>query len=252
MAASRRVVEQHEDWLNLADAEAPWFSLPALKRALPNGLDPTPPEVRAEHRARWYGDDDAASARLADDRSSYIGWLLADVLGWDGDYVTGPAMPVGLVEGVTRYDVTIVPSGVYQPTAAAPVGVSDGLPAATGSGIRSVDGPRVLVFCLPAGTDPRARPAGDSWSATWVQRAALSCRYHRVPLALVTDGDHLTLVHAPRTERYRLGHMAGVGVRDRACAVGLVPFHTARAAVCRCSRPGHTRSVAGRVGCCSA
>ena len=63
-----------------------------------------------------------------------------------------------------------------------------------------IQGPRVLVFYLPAGTDPRARPAGDNWSATWVQRAALSCRFHGVPLALVTDGDHLTLVHAPQQE----------------------------------------------------
>ena len=54
------------------------------------------------------------------------------------------------------------------------------------------------MFCLPAGTDPRTRPAGDTWPATWVQRSALSCRHHRVPLALVTDGDHLTLVHAPQ------------------------------------------------------
>ena len=46
MPAPRRVVEQHEDWLNLTDAEAPWFSLPALKRALGAGLDPTPPELR--------------------------------------------------------------------------------------------------------------------------------------------------------------------------------------------------------------
>ena len=30
-----------------------------------------------------------------------------------------------------------------------------------------------------------------------MQRAALSCRHHHIPLALVTDGDHLTLVHAP-------------------------------------------------------
>ena len=30
-----------------------------------------------------------------------------------------------------------------------------------------------------------------------MQRAALLCRHQHVPLALVTDGDHLTLVHAP-------------------------------------------------------
>ena len=50
---------------------------------------------------------------------------------------------------------------------------------------------------LPPGTDPRARPRGDTWPATWVQRAALLCRHHHVRLALVTDGDYLTLVHAP-------------------------------------------------------
>ena len=61
VAARRRVVEQHEDWLILTDAEAPWLSLPVLKRALPNGLDPTPPEVRAEHKARWYGGADVSS-----------------------------------------------------------------------------------------------------------------------------------------------------------------------------------------------
>ena len=55
----------------------------------------------------------------------------------------------------------------------------------------------MLVLALPAGTDPRAQPRGDTWTATWVQRAALLCRHHHVPLALVTDGDHLTLVHAP-------------------------------------------------------
>ena len=197
MAARRRVVEQHEDWLNLTDAEAPWFSLPVLKRALPNGLDPTPPEVRAEHKARWYGHADASSARLADDRTDYLDWLLRDVLGWRAEYLTGEELPAALAEGVTRHDITIAPTGVYQPAVAAPVGLFEEPPPAEGSGGSPTGGARVLVFSLPAGTDPRARPAGDTWPATWVQRSALSCRHHRVPLALVTDGDHLTLVHAP-------------------------------------------------------
>ena len=198
MATRRRVVEQHEDWLNLADAEAPWFSLPVLKRVLPNGLDPTPPEVRAEHKARWYGHADASSARLAQDRSDYLDWLLQDVLGWRADYLTGGELPARLAGGVTRHDVTIAPSGAYQPAATAPVGLFEELAAADTPGDSPAGGARLLVFCLPAGTDPRTRPAGDTWPATWVQRSALSCRHHRVPLALVTDGDHLTLVHAPQ------------------------------------------------------
>ena len=194
MAASRRVAAQHEDWLNLTDAEPPWFSLPAMRRAMPDGLDPTPPQVRAEHKARWHSDNGTGPASLAPDRSSYIDWLLRDVLGWAGCYLTGEQLPAAFAEGVTRHDVTVEPTGVYQPDPPAPVGLLDQPepePAA-GSGE-----PRVLVFVLAAGTDPRQRPTGDTWPATWVQRAALSCRHHQIPLALVTDGDHLTLVHAP-------------------------------------------------------
>ncbi len=197
MAVRRRVAEQHEDWLNLADAEAPWFSLPAIKRAFPNGLDPTPPEVRAEHKARWYGDGDTSSARLADDRADYLDWLLRDVLGWGSYFLVGGELPTWLADGVTRHDVTIVPTGVYRPTATAPVGIFDELSETGETGDSLAGGERVLVFSLPAGIDPRTRPSGDTWPATWVQRAALSCRHHRVPLALVTDGDHLCLVHAP-------------------------------------------------------
>ena len=194
MAASRRVAAQHEDWLNLTDADPPWFSLPAMRRAMPDGLDPTPPQVRAEHKARWHSDNGTGPASLAADRGSYIDWLLRDVLGWRGCYLTGEQLPAAFAEGVTRHDVTVEPTGVYQPDLLAPVGLLDqpNPEPAAGSGE-----PRVLVFVLAAGTDPRQRPAGDTWPATWVQRAALSCRHHQIPLALVTDGDHLTLVHAP-------------------------------------------------------
>ena len=197
MAARRRVAEQHEDWLNLVDAEAPWFSLPVLKRVLPNGLDPTPSEVRAEHKARWYGDDGLDSARLAADRSEYLDWLLRDVLGWGPDCRTGSDLPAALATGVTRHDVSITPTGVYQPLMSKPVGLFDE-PDEAGTAAEVPEArPRVLVFVEPTGTDPRNRPLGDTWPATWVQRAALSCRHHQVPLALVTDGDYLTLVHAP-------------------------------------------------------
>jgi hypothetical protein len=196
MAASRRVAAQHEDWLNLADAEPPWFSLPAMRRAMPDGLDPTPPHVRAEHKARWHGDDGTDPARLASDRSSYIDWLLRDVLRWRDRYLTGEDLPACLSEGVVRHGVIVTPAGVYQPEPPAPVGLLDQPEPEPEPGEGSGE-PRVLVFVLAAGTDPRQRPAGDTWPATWVQRAALSCRHHQVPLAIVTDGDHLTLVHAP-------------------------------------------------------
>lgn len=198
MASRRRVAEQHEDWLNLVDAEVPWFSLPVLKRAFPNGLNPTPPEIRAEHKARWYGDEQVGSARVAKDRTEYIEWLLRDVLNWQADYLTGTILPDALAVGVSHHDVTVTPTGVYQPTAVAPVDLFAEPAGDDESGASAEDTARVLVFSLPAGTDPRSRPRSDTWSATWLQRSAMSCRHHKVPLALVTDGDHFTLVHAPQ------------------------------------------------------
>ena len=182
-----RAAAQHEDWLNLTDPEPPWFSLPVVKRAFPQGLDPTSDEVRAEHKIRW------SEAEGAPDRADYLDWLLRDALGWGRGYLTGAELPDRLAEGVAGPDTTVAPSGAYLPAAPAPVGFdfepnSEDPPPPPE--------PAVLVFALSAGTSPFASPQGDNWSATHVQRAALACRSFGVPLALVTDGDHLTLVHA--------------------------------------------------------
>ena len=193
MAVSRRVAAQHEDWLTLIRPEAPWFSLPVLKRVWPNGLDRTDLKIRAENKVRWCGD--------ANDRSGYLDWLLRDVLGWGVDYCTGDELAPDLAAGVTRKNITVTPTGVYAPIAPAPVGLFD---ATADTGWQETDSsngspvarPRVLVFVVPAGTDPYVSPAGDTWPATWVQRAALAGRHFKIPLALVTDGDQLTLVHA--------------------------------------------------------
>ena len=177
---------QHEDWLNLTAPEPPWFTLPVVKRAFPQGLEVTSEEERAEHKIRW------SEAQGAADRTDYVDWLLRDALGWDRDYMTGAEQPDDLASGVASHDATVTPSGAYLPAAPAPVGFDfepDGEDP-------SPPEPRALVFVLSAGTSPFASPQGDNWSATHVQRAALACRHLKVPLALVTDGDYLTLVHA--------------------------------------------------------
>ena len=245
MPTSRRVVEQHEDWLNLTDAEAPWFSLPALKRALANGLDPTPPELRAEHRVRWYGDDDPRSARLAEDRHDYIDWLLRDALGWGADYLTGEMLPEDLATGVTRYDVTVVPTGVYHPAPAAPVGLF-GEPSSSGDrSAPGAQGPRVLVLALPAGTDPRTRGT----PATRGLRPGCSVR--RCYAAISTSPSRSSQMGTtspscmPQSRRrHRLGHLARVGVRYRARAVRFVPVDAGLAALHRCATARHARGTA--------
>ena len=184
-----RAAAQHEDWLNLTAPEPPWFSLPVVKRAFPQGLDPTSDEVRAEHKIRW------SEAEGAPDRADYLDWLLRDALGWGRGYLTGAELPDRLADGVAGHDATVAPSGAYLPAAPASVGF-DFEPDSDGEDPPPPPEPAVLVFALPAGTSPFASPQSDNWSATHVQRAALACRSFGVPLALVTDGDHLTLVHA--------------------------------------------------------
>ena len=188
MAASRRAAVQHEDWLNLAEPQSPWFALPVVKRVFPEGLDRTAPEVRAELAHRW------EEVREGDDRAGFVEWLLRDVLRWRRGWRTGSELPANVAAGVTRNGVTVVPTGVYAPSPAAPVGLFDAAP--TASDDPDSGDPLLLVFVLDAETAPTERPPGDSWSATWVQRAVLACRHLDVPLALVTNGDHLTLVHA--------------------------------------------------------
>lgn len=182
--SSRQVAITHEDWLSLCDPEQPWFTLPVMKRAFPQGLNRISSIARTEHKVRWDEVRDAA------DRTEYTEWLLRESLSWRADYRVGDQLPEDLAAGIAEQGVTVAPNGAYFPTSPSPVGVLGDL-----SPDEAAPAPRVLVFTLPAGTDPATRPR-DGWSATWIQRAAQCCRQFKVPLALVTDGDYLTLVHA--------------------------------------------------------
>ena len=184
-----RAAIQHEDWLNLTAPEPPWFTLPVVKRAFPNGLDRVADETRAEHKIRW------SAAHEAPDRTDYLDWLLRDALGWGQAYKTGSDLSDDLASGVASHGVTIAPSGVYTSETAAPVAFDFGFDSGDDEPPPPPE-PAVLVFVLPPGTSPFSSPQGDNWSATHVQRAALACRHFGVPLAVVSDGDYLTLVHA--------------------------------------------------------
>ncbi len=191
-ASSSQVAVTHEDWLSLCDPEQPWFTLPVMKRAFPQGVNRVSSINRAEHKVRW---DEVYNAA---NRTEYIEWLLREVLGWRDDYCVGAQLPENLRAGVTQQEVTVVPDGAYCPASVSPVGVFEDFSAAEDvSSAEPKPVPQVLVFTLPVPvcTDPTSR-ARDGWSVTWIERAAQCCREFKVPLALVTDGDYLTLVHA--------------------------------------------------------
>ncbi len=167
--AVSRLADLHNDWLLLVDPQGPFLTLPVLKERLPQGLDRVEADTRAAVREAW---EEAAGS---DDRREWVWWLLREVLGWRDDLIVED-IPSNLVCPVPEYELTLRPDGAL---------------------IDPENGdPLLLVTVLPPGTDPSAR-GREGWAATYIQRAARLGRHVGCPLALVTDGDLFTLVHAP-------------------------------------------------------
>lgn len=164
------------DWLALVDVAGPFLTVPVLARAWP-ALDAVDTPTRQALRL--------AHAERAANPDGWLDFVHNGLLGW-GDALR--ADPAGLAMPVPQYETTLAPS--Y--TLVEPGG----------------DRIALLGLVFAAGTHPTARIAGDPWPATPVDRAALLCRHHRVPLALVTDGRWFALVSAP------YGEVTGVAVFD--------------------------------------
>ena len=67
--------QHHAEWLSLVETSGPFLTVPALKRAMPNGLDPLPDamaDLRLAH-AEWRDDPDL--------QQRWVRWVLDAVLG---------------------------------------------------------------------------------------------------------------------------------------------------------------------------
>jgi hypothetical protein len=176
----KRVAVQHADWLSLIEPAGAFLTLPVLRRAFPQGLDVTPPELRAAVRESLEALGDADESG----RTPWLRFLLTDLLEYGHQLIEGPAIPLSLQHTVAEYGVTLRPDFVLM---------------SPGDGPK----PRLLVCRWPLHTPfdgwqkdlPRA---DDRWAASPIERAATLCRETNVPLALVTDSDRFTLVYAPR------------------------------------------------------
>lgn len=169
--ASRAPIDRHHaEWLSLVETSGPFLSVPALKRAMPNGLDPLPasmPELRIAH-AEWLADPGL--------QSRWVRFVLDDVLGLA--HATHEAADADPSHRIAEHDVTLRATHVV---------------ADAGKAV-------LLVHQLPPGT-PLDRPlAGDGWTASPLDRAAELARASEIPLALVTNGARWALVWARRGE----------------------------------------------------
>lgn len=164
---------QQADWLSLVEPRGQFLTLPILRQSFPQGLSPVPVDTRREvrERARALDPQDPGST------TAWLEWLLTDLLAWGERLRVGPQVPDQLAFTVAEHGVRLRPEYA----------------------LLDKDGrARVLVERYAPGTRLDARIPGDRWAATPIDRAGVLCRALAVPLALVTNGQHITLVYAPQ------------------------------------------------------
>jgi hypothetical protein len=174
MARSRAprasIDRHHAEWLSLVETSGPFLTVPALKRAMPDGLDALPesmPELRLAYAE--YQSDVSLQPR-------WVRFVLDSVLGLA--HATTEADDDAPTHRVAEHGVTVRPSYV----------------------VRDNGKPVLLVHRLPHGTAIDRPLSDDGWTASPIDRAAELARASEVPLALVTNGDRWTLVWARRGE----------------------------------------------------
>ncbi len=165
-----RIEDHHAEWLSLVQTSGPFLTVPALKRALPDGLEATPSAI-ADLRvayAEWRADPGL--------QQRWVRWVLDELLGLcDATAEASEADPSHLV---AEHGVTLRASYVVRDR------TRDGDPAV------------LLVHRVQAGVALDRPIPGEAWAASPLDRATELARASGVPLALVTDGDRWTLVWA--------------------------------------------------------
>ena len=160
--------QAHIDWLKLIEVSGPFLSVPVLTAEWPD-LEPLDNKdrdrLRQEHR-QW-------QERPAAHRDDWIGYILGDLLGWQGAVQYDDLARLTL--DVPEHETAITPS-----FALTDPGTGD-----------------LRLLGLVSDDSPVARIKGSDWPATPADRLAQLCRHHGVELGLATDGRWWALVWAP-------------------------------------------------------
>ena len=171
------VRKQHATWLALIESGGPFLTLPVLTTVLSHGLDPVrKPDMDALRLAwsTWETEQGGKNTERA--QNEWVEHVVRDLLGWEGDADLDP--PPGKWEHTEPE---------YDTLTAAAFTLND----------PDRDVPALLGFTVPYGTSLTARST-DGWSASALDRVAVTLREHDIPLGLLTDGRWWGLVWAPR------------------------------------------------------
>jgi hypothetical protein len=170
------VTHHHAEWIDLLETSGPFLTLPVLKRALPQGLDPVEPTIVDELRRayeEWEQDPNL--------HRQWATWVLTSLLGFDeATLKEGPSIPSTMAVAIPEHDETLRPDVI----------VCD--PSA-GDGVH----PRLLIQVWARGV-ALDRPTGDKkWSSSPQDRMAELLRGAGVRVGLVTNGERWVLADAP-------------------------------------------------------
>ncbi len=172
MARPKRpsIEAHHAEWLSLVEPSGPFLTVPALKRALPDGLDERP-AARAQLKLAY--DEWRAAPEL---QARWVRWVVDELLELRDS--TSEATDADPSHRVAEHGVTLLPSFVVRDHG------REGRP------------PVLLVRTHPEGTRLDRPLPGEAWAASPIDRAAELAKATGTPLALVTDGARWTLVWA--------------------------------------------------------
>ncbi len=171
------VRQQHATWLALIESGGPFLTLPVLTTVLSHGLDPVrKPDMDALRLAwsTWEAEQHGKNVERA--QAEWVEHVVRELLDWQDDADFEP--PPGKWEHTEPE---------YGTRTAAVFTLDDPHRGA----------PALLGFTVPFGTSLTAR-SSDGWSASPLDRVAVTLRQHDIPLGLLTDGRWWGLVWAPR------------------------------------------------------
>jgi hypothetical protein len=164
------------DWLQILDIDGPFLAAPIVSDTWPDGLPALDSERLTALRAHSAIYDTNIGAR-----DNYIRHVLTGTLDWRSNLTWGP--------DAARYAVKV-------PEHQTTVDITFALTGQDNQGNLQPDQPLLLGMVLPprSSTTGRAPAGGGTWPAGPADRLAHALRSHGVPLGLVTNGDHWTLV----------------------------------------------------------
>ena len=199
-------MSEHIEWLNLIDRSGPFLEPEVLDAALPQGLERVDSERRRTVLSaydEWREAVDQGDAALDGLHREWIHLVLNGFLEYEDRLLLGgKSVPAGLTVSVIEQNVAI------QPLMALMKG----------------EEPELLIDVLEPDEDLEAVKSRDGWSVSALDRMVALCRGAKVPLGLVTNGEHWLVVHAP--EGGTVGHASWYGRLWRPEAVTLRAFQT--------------------------